>query len=191
MQLYEPAGSRSALLPPSPADLVGGMRRQEGKHMAFDVSSAVIPLAGVVLGGALSFAAQRLTQRSNERLEASRQEVSRTEARRVERLRVLEQFLACVQAAERAAIDLVHHQADTEEAHRRADLAVDEMWLAEKMVRVLCSARVSEAANKFAWQIDKAVDGGTNGAAVWDFLREDRVRFLDAAHTELGSSDSP
>ncbi|MEU1544041.1 hypothetical protein ABZ461_39390 [Actinacidiphila glaucinigra] len=43
------------------------------------------------------------------------------------------------------------------------------------------------SANEFAWQIDKAVDDGTNGAAVWDFLREDRARFLNAAHTELAT----
>lgn len=155
--------------------------------MALDMSSAVSSLLGVVVGGGLSFAVQRLTLRSNERLEASRQEAGRSEARRVERIRILEQFLARCQAAERAAIDLVQHQLDTEEAHRRAAIAVDEMWLAEKMVRVLCPAQVWEAANKFAWQIDKAVDDGTNGAAVWDFLREDRARFLNAAHTELAS----
>ncbi|MET9879772.1 hypothetical protein ABZZ36_34935 [Actinacidiphila glaucinigra] len=41
----------------------------------------------------------------------------------------------------------MQHRKDTEEAHRRAAIAVDEMWLAEKMVRVLCPAQVWEAAN--------------------------------------------
>jgi hypothetical protein len=89
--------------------------------MPFDVVSAVVPLAGVVVGGALSFATQGLTQRSNERLEARRQEGARVEARRLERIRVFERFLSSAQAAERAAIDLVHHQMHDDETRRRAD----------------------------------------------------------------------
>jgi signal transduction protein with GAF and PtsI domain len=107
--------------------------------MSFDVVSAVVPLAGVVVGGALSFATQMLTQRSNERLEARRQEAARVEARRVERIRVFERFLTSAQAAERATIDLVHHHMHDDETRRKADIAIDDLWLSEKLVRVVCS----------------------------------------------------
>jgi hypothetical protein len=153
--------------------------------MSFDVVSAVVPLAGVVVGGALSFATQMLTQRSNERLEARRQEAARVEARRVERIRVFERFLTSAQAAERATIDLVHHHMHDDETRRKADIAIDDLWLSEKLVRVVCSNEFWEAANKYSWRLDDAIDHGTDGAPVWDFLRETRVRFLDAARTEI------
>jgi hypothetical protein len=62
-------------------------------------------LAGVVLGGGVSFVIQRFTQRAAERSEVVGEEVRRAETRRKERMVALDKFLVHAQDAERVAMD--------------------------------------------------------------------------------------
>jgi hypothetical protein len=55
-------------------------------YMGIELYTSLTSLAGVLLGGGLSYAIQRATQRSTERSETSRVELARAEARRAERM---------------------------------------------------------------------------------------------------------
>ena len=154
--------------------------------MSSVISSTAIPLIGVLIGGGLSVLAQQLTSRSNERVESRRQSASRIEARRQEQVRVIERYIATAQGVERVAIDIHHYKMEDAETHRRGDFAVDENWLAQKMVRILCSEEFQDAAFNYTWKLDNAVRRGIEKAPnVWDFLLPSREAFLNAAHAEL------
>jgi hypothetical protein len=150
------------------------------------ISSAAMPLIGVLIGGGLSVMAQQLTSRSNDRLESRRQNANRVEARRQEQFSVIERYMATAQAAERVAIDIHHYKMDDDETRRRGDFAVDDNWLAQKMVRILCSKEFQDAAFSYTWKLDNAVRQGIGEAPnVWEFLLPSREAFLNAAHAEL------
>ncbi|MFT7872508.1 MULTISPECIES: hypothetical protein [Amycolatopsis] len=66
---------------------------------------AILSLAGVLLGGDLSYLVQASVQRRNERSERRRLTAERAEKRREEQLDLLQQFIRVAQQAERAAED--------------------------------------------------------------------------------------
>jgi hypothetical protein len=153
--------------------------------MTVDLLASLTTLAGVMLGGGLSFAVQRATQRSVERTEGIRLEASRIEARRTERMAALDRFLVNAQDVERVAIDHHQHGVDGPEWRSRANIAMDRVWVSEKMVRILCSSAMHEAAHVFTNALHRTLWQEHHDHAVGDVLASKREECLQAAQIEL------
>jgi hypothetical protein len=69
----------------------------------------------------------------------------------------LEKFLGYAQDAERPAADHHQHGADGAEWRNRADAIMDRVWVSEKMVRILCSSAMHDAAHVFANELYHAI----------------------------------
>jgi hypothetical protein len=113
-------------------------RRCYASTMSTELSASLTSLAGVLLGGTISYVVQHFTQRSADRAEARRQRIARSEARYAERVAIIDRFLVDAQDAERVAYDHHSRGADNADWQRTADAAMDRLYVSEKMVRVLC-----------------------------------------------------
>jgi hypothetical protein len=153
--------------------------------MAVDTYASLTSLLGVVLGSGLSFAVQRSTQRSAERAIVLRLEASRIEARRTERMTTLDRLLSNAQDVERAAIDHHQHGLDGPEWRSRADGAMDRAWVSEKVVRILCSSAMHEAAHRYTNALNGVLRAEQHDDAVGDALASEREALLQAAQIEL------
>lgn len=73
-----------------------------------------------------------------------------------------------------------------DEVRRRGDYAVDDLWLAEKMVRIACSKGFERAAFDYTWKLDNSVHRGIEDSPdIWAFLLPTREASLNAANAEL------
>jgi hypothetical protein len=153
--------------------------------MAIDLYASLTSLAGVMLGGGLSFVVQRMTRRTAERTEEIRLEAVRREARRSERMTAVQTFLANVQEVERLATDRHQHGAGGPEWRRSAEAAMDRVWISEKVIRILCSPDMHEAAHTFTDALHDVVWADTLGCGVGDALAPGREACLVAARDEL------
>jgi hypothetical protein len=133
----------------------------------------------------MSYLVQCSTQRSADRAEARRQKVALAEARYAQRVGVIDRFLACAQDAERVAFDRHVGGADGPDWQRMAAAAMDSLYVAEKMTRVLCSNELHEAAHSFTNTIRKAIYYQVAKFDVDSYLLADRADFLTAARQEL------
>jgi hypothetical protein len=146
---------------------------------------ALTSLIGVLLGGGLSYAIQRATQRAAERVEAQRQRIAHAEARYAERVAIIDRFLFAVQDAERAAFDRHTAGATGPEWQRNADAAMDRLYVVEKMVRILGTDEFHEVAHVFTNAIQDTLRREPGNFDVATHLMADRTRLLDAARREL------
>ncbi|GIE48799.1 hypothetical protein Ani05nite_23330 [Amorphoplanes nipponensis] len=155
--------------------------------MAADTWTALTSLAGVTLGGGLSFLVQRSTQRTVARTEQRKLEVTRADARRAERLALLERFIGAAAEAERQAFGRPPDPFDPEGAWAVAAQAVmDRLWVAERMVRVLFPLPVHDAARVYFLVLNGAVwQGVPAGESARDLLEGPRLAFLDEARAAL------
>jgi hypothetical protein len=155
------------------------------------VVSTLAPLCGVVLGGILSWLAQRSAGRAAARAEARRCSGELSEARRKERLTHLIGFLSAVQEAERVAVDRWYHLSCDEHWEARSRQAVDKVWVAQKTIHLLCDPEVNEAARTVAFAVQEVVRQGPDdrGAPqdekVWAHIRPSRRVFLDVVRAHL------
>jgi hypothetical protein len=118
---------------------------QAGRYtapMAADATLSIVSLAGVALGGAISFAAQLISQRTESRRHAA----AVFEARLAERLTHLVAFLTAAQDAERIALERPASVGAEDEWRRRAADALDRLWTTEKTVHLLCEPKVTATA---------------------------------------------
>jgi hypothetical protein len=146
---------------------------------------AVTTLVGVVLGGSVSFIAQGLAQRSEERMDTRRRHETLMEARRAERVAIIDRYLVCAQEAERVTFD--HHNGGATDDNwlRSAHIAMDRLWVAEKMVRVLCSSILHDATHVFTNALNDAVWREPGDFDAYTFLAPSREDLLEAAAREL------
>ncbi|QKV77472.1 hypothetical protein [Amycolatopsis sp. Hca4] len=144
---------------------------------------ALLSLAGVLLGGGLSYLVQTSVQRRNERSEQRRLAAERAEKRRGEQLDLLREFVRVAQQAERAAEDRAE-----EPSWKSAALdVVDELWVCERMIHVLFSGRLHGLARAYVKALDDVLWQEPAEGSLWDHLKGPKVAFLDAARDELGA----
>jgi hypothetical protein len=145
------------------------------------VWTSVLSLAGVLLGGGLSYLAQASTQRRADRSDRRRQAGERAEARRAEQLELLRQFIRVAQQVERAAEDR-----DSSPAWKAAALdAVDELWVCERMINVLFAEPVHDLARAYVTALDHVLWREPEDVSMWDYLRGPKTAFLSAAREQL------
>jgi len=141
---------------------------------------ALLTLAGVLLGAIATLVGQYLTT-----LDAARKaRAERAAARRAERKEAIVRFLDIAQDVERLAED-VHHgitdrkAADGQLTHR--------LWLAQKIVDLVCSEQLRQPTFKFTQLLHEAVwTGPPDGRQPWEFLGDARWAYVQAARRELG-----
>jgi len=154
-----------------------------------EVYTLLASLTGVAVGGGITYFLQRHALRSAERADAKRQEYARVEARRTERVTVIDRLLASMQDAERAAAERDHVNTATAEWWTRAATAMDHVWVAEKMVRILCGPAMHDAAHRFANVLNDSIYGEPIESELWERLAPSRSALLDAARAELEGLD--
>ncbi|GAA4555149.1 hypothetical protein [Planotetraspora kaengkrachanensis] len=149
--------------------------------MAADVLVSVASLAGVGLGGGLSYLAQITALRHAGRTERWRATAQTAEARRAERLEELRRFIQDAQQGERTA----EERRATPEWLTAARDVMDELWVRERMIHIMFGASLHERARAYVVAIDDILWEEQAGVSMWDHLRGPKVAFLDAARAEL------
>jgi hypothetical protein len=149
--------------------------------MAADVLVSVASLAGVGLGGGLSYLAQITAQRYAGRTEQWRITAQTAEARRAERLDELRHFITAAQDGERTA----EERRATPEWLTTARDVMDELWIRERMIHVLFGTALHEKARAYVVAINDVLWEEPAGVSMWDHLQAPKVAFLDAARAEL------
>ncbi|MBO0914102.1 hypothetical protein [Streptomyces laculatispora] len=96
------------------------------------------------------------------RTEQRRQRIELSEARRAERLALLERFVEVGSEAERAAFDRPHEWDDTTPWFLATRDSMNRLWVAERLIRIQFPP------------------------AVHDYLKDNRLAFLDTARTVMG-----
>ncbi|MEV6391477.1 hypothetical protein [Nocardia xishanensis] len=153
------------------------------------VFTLVGSLAGVALGGRLALRNQRANQVADRELEKMRLDTQRVEARRAERLEAIEKFLISAQDAERLASDHHRNGADGTEWQSASDRAMDRVWVALKLLGVLCGDETQQAAEGYAGKLHEGTWQKPADIELWHFLEPSRKRFLQAAAAEIDSSE--
>lgn len=155
------------------------------------VSATVLPLVGVALGTAGTLLGQRFATRADARRDA----LQRADAQRGERKEAIISFLS---AAER--IETVRASAAYDH-DRAADVDIADLthalWLAKKLIEIVCSAGLAQAAHDYTRELDRCTwrlkrNGWTGiSAALTEREHELRVQFMEAARRELGYAGEP
>jgi hypothetical protein len=155
--------------------------------MSGEVWVSLISLAGVVLGGVLSYLVQHTAQRSAERAEQHRRQLALSETRRAERLVLLERFIELGAEAERAAFSRpTADWADDDPWYLTAQDVMNKLWVAERLIRVQFPLPVHDAARAYFLDLNRTVwQGLPVGESVRDYLEANRLKFLDAARTAM------
>jgi hypothetical protein len=99
-------------------------------------------------------------------------------------------FLSSAEAAERLANDRHLYGAQGAEWQSSVNAAMGRVWVAEKMIRILCTPKLDEAAGAFTSALEGAIYQRSPGEIdIFDYLRTGRTCFLDAARIELEMLD--
>jgi hypothetical protein len=152
--------------------------------MTPDLAAVLTSLSGVVLGGGLSFAIQRASHRWSLQTQSRFQELGISERRREGRVAYVERFVAAAQEAEKVAHNRWVDKANDDEIKVRADVALERVWIAEKMLRVLCPPSVYDPANAFAFRLHNVVEKGPGEVSVRKYLQPTREVFLNSCRRE-------
>jgi hypothetical protein len=142
----------------------------------------ITSLAGVLIGGGLTFAAQWINQRA----EARRHTSTILEARRAERLHHLVTFIKYAQEAEFAAYRR-HHGLQNEGWDTRANAMLDDLWTTARTIQVLCPDDVGSAARELAGAVHRVVRQEPGDVDVSTCLRPAQRTFLEVAKRHLHS----
>jgi hypothetical protein len=146
------------------------------------VGSAVLPLAGVVLGLASTLVGQYLALRGGARRDAAQ----RAAGQRAERKEAIVGFLGAGERIEQQRGQLAAGEgSDLEQVTEQ----VHAVWLAKKVIELVCSGEVARAAHDYRRELNYGskefvAGGGSGGLSGRE--RELRAAFLEAARRELG-----
>jgi hypothetical protein len=155
--------------------------------MATEAWLSLTSLAGVVLGGGLSFLVQHSTQRAAERAAERRQAFELSEARRAERLQHLQRFVEVAAEAERHAFTRPPDWSDEDAWPAKAQDTMNRLWVAERMLRLLFPLPLHDAARSYFLDLNRVVwEGLPDGESVRDYLEDSRLAFLDAGRAAVG-----
>jgi hypothetical protein len=102
----------------------------------------------------------------------------------------VDRFLTNTEAAEHLANDRHLYGAEGAEWQNNANAAMGRVWVAEKMIRILCTPTLDEAAGAFTSALEGAIYRCSPGDIdIFDYLRPGRTSFLNAARIELEMLD--
>lgn len=155
------------------------------------VSATILPLAGVALGTAGTLLGQRFATQADARRDA----VQRTAAQRAERKEAIIGFLSAAERIETIRTNV----ADDHDRAADADIGdlTHALWLAKKLIELVCSAELAQAAQDYTRELDqrtwklKKSDWKGISRALTAHEHELRVQFMESARRELGYKGEP
>jgi hypothetical protein len=154
------------------------------------VSTTVLPLAGVVIGACGTLLGQRMALQIDARREAAR----RAADQRGERKDAIIGFLS---ATERIEQYRGQHLTDGVPTDDQLIELLHAVWLAKKIIELVCSGALAQAAQHYTEELDRASHGaastgpGQQAVAVSDRARLFRRNFMEAARREMGYAGDP
>src|SRR5215472_7964775 len=150
-----------------------------GAGVSSDLVSVALPLVGVVLGSAGTFAGQYLATRQTKK----QADAAAAAAERAERKEAILAFLNICQKVEHAAEESYTH--DNKFVEGSPDLT-HEMWFRQKALDLVAGADVRRTAYEYADRLMAATYGRVpERQEVWPFINEKREPFLEAGRQEL------
>ena len=142
-------------------------------------------MAGVVVGGALTYLTQRTAQRTAERAEERRQAATRAGERRAEQIRTVLDFIRCALEAEGVAHARLPRWEVGDDWYATARPAMDGLRIAEKSIELLCPPALHSPATAYAHALNQAVWQEHEETSLADLLEPFKTRFLTAARNSL------
>ncbi|GAB3460122.1 hypothetical protein [Actinophytocola sediminis] len=149
--------------------------------MASEAWTAVASMAGVLVGGGLTFLTQRMVHRSAERIRAE----DLAEARRAEQIRVLTEFIRFAHATEGVAHARPAAWVLGDDWYQTARPAMDGLRIAEQSVELLCPKELIAPAIRYEHALNEAV-WQDRDTPLGDRLTPVKTEFLTAARESLG-----
>ncbi|MFD8815617.1 hypothetical protein ACFV23_30010 [Streptomyces sp. NPDC059627] len=163
--------------------------------MAADVWTPVMSMAGVAVGGALTYPTQRATQRTADRAEEQRRAAALTEERRAEQIRTLLEFIRCALEAEGVAHARPPDGTSAMSGTRAtARPAMNGLRIAEKGVELPCTPGMHAPTTAYARALNQAVWQERDEESLAERLEPFKAEFLAAGRRDLtcpGSRSSP
>ncbi|MER5960564.1 hypothetical protein [Streptomyces sp. NPDC001893] len=153
--------------------------------MAADVWTPVISMAGVAVGGALTYLTQRTTQRTADRAEQHRRAAALTEERRAEQIRTLLEFIRCALEAEGVAHARPSRWEVGDDWYVTAGPAMDGLRIAEKSVELLCAPGMHTPTTTYARALNQAVWQERGEGSLVERLEPFKAEFLAIARRSL------
>ena len=148
-----------------------------------------IGLAGVAVGGCLTYLTQFSTARLTSKNEDRRRADQRAESRRKEQLDLLREFIDIAQQSARIAEQREYDGRDwiparTKEWRAEARGSIDRLFVAERMIQTLFSQDLHQLAWNYATAIDHVMwrEREEMGEGdIWDLLQQPQREFLAGA----------
>ncbi|MFJ8932796.1 hypothetical protein ACIRLA_40105 [Streptomyces sp. NPDC102364] len=153
--------------------------------MAGDLWTPLTSMAGVAVGGALTYLTQRTTQRTAQRAEEQRQAAARTEERRAEQIRTVLEFIRCALEAEGVAHARPPQWAVGDDWYVTARPAMDGLRIAEKSIELLCAPGLHSPTASYALALNQAVWQERDEGILAERLEPFKAEFLAAARHSL------
>ncbi|AGP53974.1 hypothetical protein M271_11885 [Streptomyces rapamycinicus NRRL 5491] len=142
-------------------------------------------MAGVAVGGALTYLTQRTTQRAAERAEGRRRAATLVEERRAEQIRTLLEFIRCALEAEGVAHARPPRWDVGDEWYATARPAMDGLRIAEKGVELLCAPGLHAPTAAYARALNQAVWQERGEGSLGERLEPFKAEFLTVARHSL------
>jgi hypothetical protein len=144
-------------------------------------------MAGVAVGGAVTYATQRTTQRAAERTDERRQAAQLTEERRAEQIRTLMEFIRCALEAEGVAHARLPRWEVGDEWYKTARPAMDGLRIAANGIELLCAPALHAPMKAYARALNEAVwEERGEEELLSDLLDPLKADFLGTARDSLG-----
>ncbi len=153
--------------------------------MAQDWWTSLLSMAGVIVGGALTYLSQRVTQRAADQAEERRRAAALAEERRAEQIRTLLEFIRCALEAEGVAHARPERWELGDEWYLTARPAMDGLRIAEKGVELLCAPGLHAPATAYARALNQAVWQERGEESLAERLEPFKAGFLAAARLSL------
>jgi hypothetical protein len=146
--------------------------------VASDLATGAFTIAGVVVGAAGAIVQQYMITRESKRASKA----AARAALRSERKEAVLAFLAICQRVEGAA----EARAFGREPSGDLDALKQDLWYQQKCIELVAGNSVRSAAFTYAkWLTTAIFDDAPTGAAIFDFIAQQRLPFINAAQTEL------
>jgi hypothetical protein len=153
--------------------------------MASDLSVAIIagtlPLVGVLIGSGATIIVQRGSARESGRRLAS-------ERRQAHRAEVKSSITSYLEAAQHLQEYLYRREHGMETTPDLATL-VEQVWLAQKQVEIVCSEGLREPLERHAVALNEVARHGDEHPEWWEFVAPHSKLMLDAVRVELTWED--
>jgi hypothetical protein len=149
--------------------------------MASEVWVVIGSVASAVVVGAVALIGQQFNQRA----ETRRHGEDIDEARRTERLTEIINYLKLIQQGELVAIDKYDRGKASPSLDLRAAEIKEAIWVAQRVIELLCEPEVSKAAHDLSSVTDAVIVNGPSGKPVVSVIRPVRKVFIEVVRPRI------